>query len=189
MFEPPLTGISYSFTDDGFYEEAYYRAVSNRKRNSGAVGSFILICATATDPSCPKGIIQWQHGKYQKNPNGSLSLLPFEVDGRQLLSDPCNYKNAIYTRYKQRELFKVNLSTEEKMIKAQQPNNSVDLLRRDRRLQQSFAPQPFRVRRGSFKPHVPRLQTAADAAHANAEPDCLIDRRPNQIHRESETRS
>ena len=31
MFEPELTGISYSFTDDGHYEEAYYRAISNRK--------------------------------------------------------------------------------------------------------------------------------------------------------------
>lgn len=30
MFEPPLTGFSYSFTDDGFYEVAYYRAGSNR---------------------------------------------------------------------------------------------------------------------------------------------------------------
>lgn len=30
MIEPALTGISYSFTDDGFFEEAYYRSVSNR---------------------------------------------------------------------------------------------------------------------------------------------------------------
>jgi hypothetical protein len=30
MFEPSLTGISYSFTDDGHYEEAYYRAIANR---------------------------------------------------------------------------------------------------------------------------------------------------------------
>lgn len=29
--EPPLTGISYSFTDDGHYEEAYYRAIPNRE--------------------------------------------------------------------------------------------------------------------------------------------------------------
>lgn len=29
MTEPPLTGISYSFTADGHYEEAYYRAGSN----------------------------------------------------------------------------------------------------------------------------------------------------------------
>jgi len=31
FIEPPLTGISYSFTSDGWYEEAYYRAQSNRK--------------------------------------------------------------------------------------------------------------------------------------------------------------
>lgn len=30
LIEPNRTGISYSFTSDGFYEEAYYRAISNR---------------------------------------------------------------------------------------------------------------------------------------------------------------
>ncbi len=30
MIEPEHTGISYSFTDDGHFEEAYYRAISNR---------------------------------------------------------------------------------------------------------------------------------------------------------------
>lgn len=30
MLEPDLTGFSYSFTDDGHFEEAYYRAISNR---------------------------------------------------------------------------------------------------------------------------------------------------------------
>lgn len=30
MIEPSLTGISYSFTLDGHYEEAYYRAIANR---------------------------------------------------------------------------------------------------------------------------------------------------------------
>jgi hypothetical protein len=29
--EPKHTGISYSFTADGFYEEAYYRAIANRR--------------------------------------------------------------------------------------------------------------------------------------------------------------
>ncbi|WEW59577.1 Reversal of tor2 lethality [Emydomyces testavorans] len=28
--EPDNTGISYSFTTDGYFEEAYYRAISNR---------------------------------------------------------------------------------------------------------------------------------------------------------------
>lgn len=65
---------------------------------------------SATDPACPQGIIQWQHGTYTKNANGSLSLTPIGVDGRQLLSDPCNYQNAIYSRYNQFELFKVLLS-------------------------------------------------------------------------------
>lgn len=30
LIEPELAGISYSFTSDGYYEEAYYRAISNR---------------------------------------------------------------------------------------------------------------------------------------------------------------
>ncbi|MCJ1335587.1 Reversal of tor2 lethality [Bachmanniomyces sp. S44760] len=88
MFEPELTGISYSFTDDGHYEEAYYRAISN-----------------PAQPQCPQGIMQWQHGEYTKNANGSLSLTPLSVDGRQLLSNPCAYSNSIYTRYNQSELF------------------------------------------------------------------------------------
>ncbi|KAI9830688.1 MAG: Reversal of tor2 lethality [Phylliscum demangeonii] len=86
LFEPTLTGISYSFTDDGFYEEAHYRAISNPQ-----------------EPSCPKGIMQFQHGTFTKSANGSLTLTPFAVDGRQLLSDPCNYPTAIYTRFNQTE--------------------------------------------------------------------------------------
>ncbi|KAL9032378.1 MAG: hypothetical protein Q9214_007996, partial [Letrouitia sp. 1 TL-2023] len=89
MFEPPLTGYSYSFTDDGHYEVAYYRATSNPQQ-----------------PTCPRGVIQWQHGKFQKASNGSLILTPFAVDGRQLISDPCTYRNAVYTRYQQQEIFK-----------------------------------------------------------------------------------
>lgn len=30
MFEPKHTGISYSFTADGYFESAYYRAIANR---------------------------------------------------------------------------------------------------------------------------------------------------------------
>ncbi|KAL9612276.1 MAG: hypothetical protein Q9167_003144, partial [Letrouitia subvulpina] len=57
-------------------------------------------------PTCPRGVIQWQHGKFHKASNGSLILTPFAVDGRQLISDPCTYRNAVYTRYKQQEIFK-----------------------------------------------------------------------------------
>ena len=31
FLEPNLTGISYSFSADGHYEEAYYRAIANRQ--------------------------------------------------------------------------------------------------------------------------------------------------------------
>ncbi|KAF1843352.1 uncharacterized protein K460DRAFT_378514 [Cucurbitaria berberidis CBS 394.84] len=87
--EPEHPGISYSFTADGYFEEAYYRAVANPQ-----------------DPKCPKGIIQWQHGKFEKRTDGSLKLTPIKVDGRQIYSDPCAYKNSIYTRYNQSSTFK-----------------------------------------------------------------------------------
>ncbi|ELR07532.1 Reversal of tor2 lethality [Pseudogymnoascus destructans] len=88
FIEPSHAGISYSFTADGFYESAYYRAVSN-----------------PTSPNCPKALLQFQHGTFTENANGSLSLNPIAVDGRQQLSDPCkNSKNSEYSRYHQPEL-------------------------------------------------------------------------------------
>ncbi|PWY90696.1 hypothetical protein BO70DRAFT_358149 [Aspergillus heteromorphus CBS 117.55] len=89
FLEPNLTGISYSFTADGHYEEAYYRAIANPQ-----------------DPSCPKGIMQWQHGTYTTSSDGAMELTPIAVDGRQLLSDPCSSPVGAYTRYNQTEHFK-----------------------------------------------------------------------------------
>ncbi|KAF1813338.1 hypothetical protein P152DRAFT_315282 [Eremomyces bilateralis CBS 781.70] len=88
LIEPKHPGISYSFSDDGHYEVAYYRAIPN-----------------PVQPKCPKGIMQWQHGTWTKYENGSLVLTPLAIDGRQLLSNPCKYEHAIYTRYNQSELF------------------------------------------------------------------------------------
>ncbi|KEQ81806.1 ROT1-like protein [Aureobasidium pullulans] len=89
MIEPSRPGISYSFTSDGFYEEAYYRAISN-----------------PANPSCPGAIMQWQHGSYVIGSDGSLTMTPIAVDGRQLLSQPCQNKNSIYTRYNTTEKMK-----------------------------------------------------------------------------------
>ncbi|PYH96529.1 hypothetical protein BO71DRAFT_396995 [Aspergillus ellipticus CBS 707.79] len=89
FLEPNLTGISYSFTLDGYYEEAYYRAIANPQ-----------------DPSCPKGVMQWQHGTFRVNKDGSMDLTPIAVDGRQLLSDPCESPKGAYTRYNQTEHLK-----------------------------------------------------------------------------------
>ncbi|KAJ5756969.1 uncharacterized protein N7511_007151 [Penicillium nucicola] len=89
LLEPNLTGVSYSFDDQGHYEEAYYRAISN-----------------PVDPACPKGIMQWQHGSFEISADGSLTLNPIAVDGRQLLSDPCRQEIGLYTRYNTTEHFK-----------------------------------------------------------------------------------
>lgn len=90
LIEPERTGISYSFTADGHFEEAYFRAISN-----------------PVNPACPSAIMQWQHGAFVKNADGSLDLTPIMTDGRQLLSEPCNGDHSIYTRYNQTETFKV----------------------------------------------------------------------------------
>lgn len=51
--------------------------------------------------------MQWQHGKFVLNADGSLSLSPFSVDGRQLQSAPCTADSATYTRYNQSETLQV----------------------------------------------------------------------------------
>ncbi|KAI5955621.1 ROT1 [Candida jiufengensis] len=92
LIEPDLPGISYSFTADGHYEEALYRVVSNAKNHS-----------------CPIASITYQHGTYEIVSNGSVILTPIAVDGRQLLSDPCNQDNpneSQYSRYVQPTFFK-----------------------------------------------------------------------------------
>lgn len=94
---------------------AYYRAISNRNWNSFSnFDEIALTYNSATTPQCPRGIMQFQHGNYQKSDNGSLVLTPFGVDGRQLISDPCNSATAVYTRYIQQEFFQVRLSCSNK---------------------------------------------------------------------------
>ncbi|KAG7868556.1 hypothetical protein KL918_001199 [Ogataea parapolymorpha] len=90
LIEPALPGISYSFHEDGYFEEAIYQVTPNPKNHSCAVAALIF-----------------QHGTYEVNSTGSIILTPFEVDGRQLLSDPCNDNGvSTYSRYSQKEVFK-----------------------------------------------------------------------------------
>lgn len=85
---PKTTGISYSFTDDGFFEEAQYRFVAN-----------------ASLPNCIKAIVFYQHGKYALETNGSIILTPFSADGRIQVQDPCAAKTNIITTYDQTTLY------------------------------------------------------------------------------------
>jgi len=89
LIEPALPGISYSFTEDGHYEEALYRVTSNPRNHS-----------------CASAVLIYQHGTYQLLDNSSLILTPIDVDGRQLLSQPCKDNGtSIYSRYKQETFF------------------------------------------------------------------------------------
>lgn len=90
LIEPALPGISYSFTEDGYFEEATYQVSGNPQNHS-----------------CPTAVLVYQHGKYEVLTNGSILMTPIEVDGRQLLSQPCNDGGvSVYSRYSQVELFK-----------------------------------------------------------------------------------
>ncbi|KAL1409970.1 Reversal of tor2 lethality [Vanrija albida] len=80
---PNNTGISYSFTTDGHFEEVLYRYKSN-----------------ATDPRCITGFISWQHGTYTFEGDG-LKLTPFESDGRIQVQDPCAAVTNQITYYNQ----------------------------------------------------------------------------------------
>lgn len=90
LIEPSLPGLCYSFTEDGYFEEATYQVTANPE-----------------EPTCPQAALIYQHGKYVVQDNGTLTLYPIEVDGRQLFSDPCNDDGvSTYTRYNQTEIFK-----------------------------------------------------------------------------------
>ena len=55
--------------------------------------------------------MQWQHGSFQQLINNTLLLNPIAVDGRQLLSAPCEFNTqSLYTRYNQSETFIVGVS-------------------------------------------------------------------------------
>ncbi|KAI5481008.1 ROT1 protein [Pseudohyphozyma bogoriensis] len=87
---PANTGISYSFTDDGYFEEAQYRFNSN-----------------ASEPHCATAVVIWQHGRYYFHDNGSITMdsSMFEADGRVQVQDPCAATTEILTYYSQFELF------------------------------------------------------------------------------------
>jgi len=84
---PKNTGISYSFTGDGYYEIARYRFNGN-----------------GTEPTCINGIINWSHGTYVLQSNGSMTMTPFN-DGFQQIQDPCAAVSNFIEEYNQTELY------------------------------------------------------------------------------------
>lgn len=84
---PTTSGISYSFTNDGFFEEAKYQFTSNPTTNR-----------------CFKASLIWQHGTYALHPNGSLTLTPFPADGSIQVLDPCGAQTSSLYHYSEFEL-------------------------------------------------------------------------------------
>ncbi|ETS64735.1 hypothetical protein PaG_00689 [Moesziomyces aphidis] len=84
---PATAGISYSFTEDGFFEEAKYQYTSNAVTNR-----------------CFKASLIWQHGNYTLHPNGSLTLFPFPADGYIQVLDPCAAQTSAIYHYSEFEL-------------------------------------------------------------------------------------
>ncbi|KAF8895239.1 chaperone for protein-folding within the ER, fungal-domain-containing protein, partial [Infundibulicybe gibba] len=85
---PKTTGISYSFSADGFYEIARYRFNGN--------GSL---------PNCITGVIGWVHGHYILQQNGSITMTPLG-DGYQQIQDPCAAVSNFIEPYNLTELYK-----------------------------------------------------------------------------------
>jgi len=84
---PRNTGISYSFTDDGYYEIARYRFNGN-----------------GSEPTCITGVINWVHGNYTLQSNGSMTMVAFE-DGFQQIQDPCAAVSNFLEDYNLSELY------------------------------------------------------------------------------------
>lgn len=84
---PKTTGMSFSFTDDGYYEVARYRMTSN-----GSV------------PTCITGVMNWCHGTYVLASNGSIVMTPFG-DGYQQIQDPCAAISNFIENYNDTELY------------------------------------------------------------------------------------
>src|SRR5882757_4561207 len=76
-------------TDDGFYEIARYRFVSN-----------------GSEPTCITGVIGWVHGTYELLTNGSIVMTPFG-DGYQQIQDPCAAVSNFIENYNYTELYQL----------------------------------------------------------------------------------
>jgi len=81
---PSHTGISFSYTEDGHFEEAFYTLTVN-----------------ATQPNCIQAALQWQHGTYQALANNSILYFPIASDGRQRVLNTCSPTSDVTQQWNQ----------------------------------------------------------------------------------------
>ncbi|KAG8214836.1 chaperone for protein-folding within the ER, fungal-domain-containing protein [Butyriboletus roseoflavus] len=104
---PPTTGMSYSFTSDGYYEIARYRMTGNGDRPFSFLAWTVYSLrplAPGTQPNCITGVMNWCHGTYDLVSNGSIVLHPFG-DGYQQIQDPCAPVSNFIENYNDTELY------------------------------------------------------------------------------------
>ncbi|KAI0716229.1 chaperone for protein-folding within the ER, fungal-domain-containing protein [Earliella scabrosa] len=58
-----------------------------------------------SSPNCITGVLNWHHGQYTLNTNGSITLTPFE-DGFQQVQDPCAAETNFIEGYNWTELYR-----------------------------------------------------------------------------------
>ncbi|KAF9471230.1 ROT1 protein [Pholiota conissans] len=102
---PKNTGVSYSFSQDGFYEISRYRFNSNGAYGLEVSPSILYnFVSSGSDPTCITGVIGWVHGSYTLNPNGSITMVPMG-DGFQQIQDPCAAISNFIELYNQTEFY------------------------------------------------------------------------------------
>ena len=84
---PANTGVSYSFSDDGYYELAQYRLNGN-----------------GSSPNCITGVWLWAHGQYTLQPNGSITGVLLG-DGYMQIQDTCAASSSFVQNYNDTELY------------------------------------------------------------------------------------
>ncbi|BGP14544.1 hypothetical protein JCM10213_001892 [Rhodosporidiobolus nylandii] len=89
---PSVAGYSFSFTDDGYFEQAQFTWNSN-----------------ATDHHCIEAVITWAHGTYELLSNGSImtDLSVFASDNRVQVQNACSpLSSAVYYLDSEKGLYK-----------------------------------------------------------------------------------
>ncbi|GAA5836266.1 hypothetical protein JCM9279_002243 [Rhodotorula babjevae] len=88
---PNVSGYSFSFTEDGYFEQAQFTWNAN-----------------ATDPHCIEAVVIWQHGTYEVLGNGSITTNSsvFAGDGRIQVQNACTAVSSMYDYYSQAGLYR-----------------------------------------------------------------------------------
>jgi len=88
---PNTTGISYSFAEANSAGETWYEIARYRFTSNGS------------QPNCITAVMNWVHGTYALQSNGSIVLTP-NGDGYQQIQDPCAAVSDFIENYNDTEL-------------------------------------------------------------------------------------